>query len=38
MESRTFFHDLDALLRYFMFDTWEDVFAFMFQGLELDRG
>jgi hypothetical protein len=35
---RTFFQDLEALLRYFFFDTWEDVFLFMFQGLELDTG
>jgi len=35
---RTFFQDLEALLRYFTFDSWEDVFSFMFQGLELDTG
>jgi hypothetical protein len=35
---RTFFQDLEALLRYFFFDTWEDVFSFMFHGLELDSG
>ena len=35
---RTFFQDLEALLRYFFFDTWDDVFLFMFQGLELDTG
>jgi hypothetical protein len=33
---RTFFQDLEALLRYVVFETWEDVFSFMFQGLELD--
>ena len=33
---QTFFQDLEALLRYLVFETWEDVFAFMFQGLELD--
>lgn len=35
---RTFFQDLEALLRYFTFETWEDVFSFMSQGLELDTG
>ena len=35
---RTFFQDLEALLRYFFFDTWDDVFSFMFHGLELDTG
>jgi hypothetical protein len=35
---RTFFQDLEALLRYFTFDTWEAVWAFMFHGLELDTG
>lgn len=35
---RTFFQDLEALLRYFFFDTWDGVFSFMFQGLELDTG
>jgi len=36
--SRTFFQDLEALLRYFTFETWDEVFSFMFQGLELDTG
>jgi hypothetical protein len=35
---QTFFQDLEALLRYLVFETWEDVFAFMFRGLELDTG
>jgi len=35
---RTFFQDLEALLRYFTFETWDEVFLFMFQGLELDTG
>ncbi len=35
---QTFFHDLDALLRYFIFQNWDDVFTFMFMGLELDIG
>ena len=35
---KTFFQDMDALLRYFIFENWEDVFTFMFEGLELDTG
>ena len=35
---RTFFQDLVALLRYFTFESWDEVFSFMFQGLELDTG
>ena len=34
----TFFQDLEALLRYIVFETWDDVFTFMFRGLELDSG
>jgi hypothetical protein len=35
---RTFFQDLEALLRYFEFSSWDQVFDFMFKGLELDTG
>jgi len=35
---RTFFQDLETLLRYFSFESWEAVFSFMFKGLELDTG
>jgi len=35
---RTFFQDLEALLRYFSFTSWDQVFDFMFHGLELDTG
>jgi hypothetical protein len=35
---RTFFTDLDALLRYMIFSSWQDVLDFMFHGLELDTG
>jgi hypothetical protein len=35
---KTFFQDMDALLRYFIFENWDDVFTFMFEGLELDTG
>ena len=36
VKRRTFFQDLEALLRYFSFNSWDDVLAFMFTGLELD--
>lgn len=35
---RRFFQDLEALLRYFPFQNWDEVLAFMFKGLELDTG
>jgi DNA primase catalytic subunit len=35
-KRRTFFQDLEALLRYFSFNTWDDVLSFMFNGLELN--
>lgn len=31
----TFFNDIDALLRYHIFESWEDLFTFMFVGLKL---
>ena len=33
---RTFFDDLRALTRYWVFDTWDQLFAFMRRGLELE--
>ena len=33
-----FFQDMDALLRYFQFESWVAVLSFMFEGLELDTG
>lgn len=33
-----FFQDLEALLRYFQFESWDAVLSFMFKGLELDSG
>lgn len=33
---RTFFNDLKALTRYMVFASWESLFAFMIEGLELD--
>lgn len=35
---RRFFQDLEALLRYFQFQNWNEVLDFMFKGLELDTG
>lgn len=35
---RTFFQDLETLLRYFPFDNWDALWTFMFHGLELDTG
>jgi hypothetical protein len=35
---RAFFQNLEVLLLFFTFDNWDDVFAFMVQGLELDTG
>jgi hypothetical protein len=35
---RRFFQDLEALLRYFQFENWDEVLDFMFKGLELDTG
>ena len=33
---RTFFNDLKSLTRYMVFDSWETLFAFMIDGLELE--
>jgi len=33
---RTFFNDLKALTRYMVFESWESLFEFMIEGLELD--
>ena len=35
-KRQTFFQDVEALLRYFLFDSWDDLLAFMCKGLELD--
>ena len=32
---RTFFHDIQALMRYMIFDSWDHLMDFMIQGLEL---
>lgn len=33
-----FFQDMEALMRYFLFENWEHLLSFMFKGLELDTG
>ena len=33
---QTFFQDLETLLRYFLFENWDDLLSFMCRGLELD--
>ena len=33
---QTFFHDVQALMRYMVFDNWEHLMAFMIRGLELE--
>ena len=35
-KRQTFFQDVETLLRYFLFDSWDDLFVFMCKGLELD--
>jgi hypothetical protein len=35
---QTFFHDLQALTRYLVFDSWPALLTFMARGLELDVG
>jgi hypothetical protein len=35
---RKFFQHIDTLLCYFQFSTWDELFSFMYQGLELDTG
>jgi hypothetical protein len=33
---QTFFHDIQALMRYRVFDSWEHLMHFMIRGLELE--
>ena len=33
---QTFFQDLQALMRYMVFDSWQHLMAFMLRGLELE--
>jgi hypothetical protein len=33
---QTFFHDIQALMRYMVFDSWEHLLNFMIRGLELE--
>ena len=32
---QTFFHDIQALMRYMVFDSWDHLMDFMLQGLKL---
>ncbi len=34
---RRFFQDMETLLRYFIFASWDDLLLFMFKGLQLDK-
>jgi hypothetical protein len=34
---RTFFHDFRALTRYLLFDSWQHLFDFMIDGLEIQH-
>ena len=33
---QTFFHDIQALMRYMVFDSWDHLMDFMIRGLELE--
>ena len=33
---QTFFHDVQALMRYMVFDNWDHLMEFMIRGLELE--
>jgi hypothetical protein len=35
-KRQKFFQDIETLLQYILFDSWDDLFAFMCKGLELD--
>jgi len=35
---RKFFQDMEALMRYLLFEDWDHLLSFMFKGLELDSG
>jgi hypothetical protein len=35
---RRFFQDMETLMRYFVFPSWDALLLFMFKGLELDTG
>ena len=36
VRRKTFFHDLDALTRYLVFDSWDQLFDFMLKNLKLN--
>jgi hypothetical protein len=35
-KRQTFFHDIQAFMRYMAFDHWDHLMEFMIQGLELE--
>lgn len=35
-KRKKFFQDIETLLQYLLFDSWDDLFSFMCKGLELD--
>jgi len=35
-KRQKFFQDMETLLQYILFDSWDDLFSFMCKGLELD--
>jgi hypothetical protein len=35
-KRQKFFQDMETLLQYLLFDSWDDLFSFMCKGLELD--
>ena len=35
-KRQKFFQDMETLLQYLLFDSWDDLFVFMCKGLELD--
>jgi hypothetical protein len=36
VRRKTFFHDLDALTRYLIFDSWDQLFDFMLKNLKFN--
>jgi hypothetical protein len=38
VRRQTFFQDLEALLRYYTFETWDELLDFMAKGLEVNTG
>jgi len=38
VRRQTFFQDLEALLRYYAFESWDELLDFMAKGLEVNNG